>query len=920
MRIRNSFNWCSWQRRRSRVGSWGCTVAWTLFLVFGITCNAEEPATSPVKVLYIIPSSHWDLGFIHPPEEVMDAMKPHLDAVIRACAADPQFRWTIESVWQLEAWLDRTHDEALVKQLSNLLRSGQIELSAADGSMHTEFMGSEELNRLVYAAKSAERRFGMRAGVAMMNDVPGFSMRLPQVLARSGVGYVITGSNIFFGGGTSLTPGKMPIYWRSPNGSKVLMWQTQGKKGGYTEALADYYIDPDARDPYEHTKFYPKEWEGLPNLEIMQRGIHKLLAEYAAAGYKHSIAALLYMHDGIGPEYELHGLIPNVRAWNAAGRSPRLVIATPAEFFAAMEHESGFPTYTGDWSGLWSAVKLNSPAMSADARWLQDQLPQVETLWTLVTHLGSDAIYPSSDISADYKKLFIYDEHNGSGQGGWPKLLSQAEVLEQNQQYANYLQSARASVTDLLTKGMVRLATVPRTTSKQRLVLVYNPTSWPFSGLAHLPGTGESTIRDAMSGREMKTQRDESGTEYFEVHDVPPLGYRTYILDPANPAAVSGTLMDSTLRSPFFEVKLDHQTEAITQITDRRTHQVILDADHGDFAGQLIRDPGNHQGSEPAGNVVFHYEHGPLFDQVRIERPSTYWPQTIISLPSDQPRIDLSETLDRTKMPFVPNGQPSSKYSFGFSFSAANGSQRLVNNGEELYRFPEDLLPGARHDAVVPRHTLEWNTHVAGNPYQIMLTQEQSYFDELPLTACGSASSGCISGTRVAVMLKSDQAETRDKGVVSFPTYEPGYPTLYTFNFSLSAAAGGPDPVAAQKFEAQDTLRAILLPSGFQPRRWEQSLLTVSAPNVVVQVLKPSHNGRAGDLTLRLHEIAGHDTTVSLKSVIPINHISETTMTEDKELQTGLSPKAIRLTAYQTLTLHLTTGELATAQRSERVQ
>ncbi len=37
-------------------------------------------------------------------------------------------------------------------------------------------------------------------------------------------------------------------------------------------------------------------------------------------------------------------------------------------------------------------------------------------------------------------------------------------------------------------------------------------------------------------------------------------------------------------------------------------------------------------------------------------------------------------------------------------------------------------------------------------------------------------------------------------------------------------------------------------------------------------------------------------------------------MTEDKELQTGLSPHAIQLTAYQTLTLRITTGASVTAQ------
>jgi hypothetical protein len=160
-------------------------------------------------------------------------------------------------------------------------------------------------------------------------------------------------------------------------------------------------------------------------------------------------------------------------------------------------------------------------------------------------------------------------------------------------------------------------------------------------------------------------------------------------------------------------------------------------------------------------------------------------------------------------------------------------------------------------------------------------------------------------------MLKSDQAETRDQGVVSFPSYEPGYPTRYTYNFSLTASPGEPDPVAAQHFQAQDTLASVVLPPGLQPRQWSQSLLSVNAPNVIVQVLKPSLDDRAGDMTLRLREIAGRDTTVSLHSVIPINRISETTMTEDKELNTGLSQQAIRLTAFQTLTLRLTTGASA---------
>jgi hypothetical protein len=207
-----------------------------------------------------------------------------------------------------------------------------------------------------------------------------------------------------------------------------------------------------------------------------------------------------------------------------------------------------------------------------------------------------------------------------------------------------------------------------------------------------------------------------------------------------------------------------------------------------------------------------------------------------------------------------------------------------------------------------------WSTQQGTHPYQLMLTQQQSFYDELPVQPCRTGVADCLPSVRVVAMLKSDQAETRDQGVVSFPSYEPGYSTRYIFNFSLTASPGQPDPVAAQRFEARDTLTAVALPPKLQPKQWMQSLLSVNAPNVIVQALKPSLDDMAGDLTLRLREIAGRDTVVRLSSVISINRISETTMTEDKELETGLSPQAIRLTAYQTLTLRLTTGASAKGQ------
>lgn len=832
-------------------------------------------------------------------------MKPHLDAVIEACKTDPQFRWTIESVWQLQAWLDRTHDPAQVDRLTALLRSGQIELSAADGSMHTEFMGSEELNRLIYAARSAGKRFGIDPQVAMMNDAPGFSFRLPQVLARSGVKYFITGSNIAFGGGTSLWPGRMPFYWEGPDGSRVLMWQTQSKDGGYTEGMATYYLAPSVEDPYLHTRFYPKEWSGLPDLEITQRGIETLLRKYNDAGYEHSAAAVLFMHDGIGPEYELNGLLPNVRAWNAAGKLPHLVVATPSEFFAYIVAHDGksLPVYRGDWSGLWSHVKLNSPAMSADARWLQDRLPQTETLWSLLRMDGIDAKYPTSDLAGDYQHLFVYDEHNGAGQGGWPKVMTRNEVLEQNQQYSSLLRSARSSVDQLLQIG---LAQIPKSagSATANTILVFNPLDSTASHLVLLRDTpGSFSFRDVSTGKVVPSQRLSSGELCFEARDVPPIGYRAYTLETAQESQALPISDDTVLSSPFFKVELDPSTGAVIRITDLRQHRIIVDAARGGKAAELEVAPASRWAISLPRAVIRH-ESGPVLDRVVIERPQSLWPRTVITLPQLNPTVHITESLDRNRMPFVPYKGEGIDLSFAFRFSLPDSAQRWIEDGNGLYRFPQEMLSGARTDAAVPRHVLVWSTN-AGTGYSVMLSQREAFFDNFKAGADRSKSP-IVDGVDIEAMVKSDQSDTSDAGVTTIDSFEPDYPALKEFSFDIAASTGPPDPAAAYRNGMNEEYQAVMLPHGVTPQRPVASLLSVSASNVIIQDLKPSIDGEMDHYMLRLQEVAGHATRLRLRLSVPVTSIAETSLTEDRILRSGLSANNIMLTPHQTMTLRLT--------------
>src|SRR5688572_32518139 len=83
-------------------------------LSLGVFAQARLPS-SPIKTIYVIPSSHYDFGFVEPPNAIRERAARHIDEVIRVAEADKDFRWTIESVWQVNEWLKRQKKPSSVR-------------------------------------------------------------------------------------------------------------------------------------------------------------------------------------------------------------------------------------------------------------------------------------------------------------------------------------------------------------------------------------------------------------------------------------------------------------------------------------------------------------------------------------------------------------------------------------------------------------------------------------------------------------------------------------------------------------------------------------------------------------------------------------------------------------------------------------
>jgi hypothetical protein len=199
------------------------------FLLFSAAVSAqpdrfELPAsqrTGSIRKIFVLHHSHLDIGFTLPADQVARDYKDSIDTAVRLVRENPDFRWTIESAWMLQQWLLRTQDEKAINELGTLMREGRISLGVAFGNMHSGLLGSEEMNRLVYLGESFRKRFGVKGAVAYQNDVPGFSWAYPRIFAQSGVKYLITGLNLFIGGGNDLGVKHTPFYWVGPDGSRV---------------------------------------------------------------------------------------------------------------------------------------------------------------------------------------------------------------------------------------------------------------------------------------------------------------------------------------------------------------------------------------------------------------------------------------------------------------------------------------------------------------------------------------------------------------------------------------------------------------------------------------------------------------------------------------------------------------------------
>ena len=871
-------------------------------IIGAIVMHFLSQASPRIKRVYVVFTSHIDTGFDRPMDEMERRCKSIIDDAINKCLTYSDFHWTIENMWQLETWLSMTTKQEEVKQLFRLIADGKIEVGAAWDDVYTGFLGYEDINRLFYPAKRIEETYNVSFNTVIMDDLPGYSWALPQALNRSGLKYFLTGINClndYWGSGTSIPLKDLPFYWEGPDGSRVLTWISFGS---YTEGLWLWGLS------LSYTEMCHK----------IQRAIQK----WEEAKYPFDAILVMHAHDSINCTLAVKAL-ENMRRWNAEGNTPRLIAATPSDFFKYMEEKYGgqFKAYSGDWTSSWDAGKQSLlPRGTAMVRWARDHLTVAEKIWSINSLLYGET-YPSDEFNDVYRRMFTWLDHTESAHT--PDWFTREEMERDVRLRHKLANISYTKVKSLLQSGFERLVSSVETIRPS--ILVFNPLSWSRTGLVRIRLNETLFYRsfeliDTETNISVPYQKVPETLEIvFIAERVPSIGYKKYeILFTETPPVFHEkvTATGNIVENDFYKVTIDANNGYILSIIDKRTGRELVNQGSKSCFNQLckLNSSGWTYSTVPTGRVSIKAVSGPVFGKLIVERGGSPFIKSEYILYSKLERIDVVNYFDYVAFGSAPHYKPVYYYiACPFNLSIHRIEARSERANYFLPCSGEKHLPGAYKRLFYNQHCLDLNE---GERYGVTVSTRQTYVntlnDKMPSRSSISPRRWAPTEATWLELICSieDLKKTTDQGVVRF-NWEPSSSPILVSEYSIRSYQGSFNPINASRlgWEFNVPLLASYLEAGQKGPLKSSSLsfFNLDKQNIQIITIKKAEFGDSKGFILRLQEISGNQTTAHLYTSTNVVEAKESSILEEDLDKQPLPVNPIEFTIqpYQTLTIRV---------------
>jgi hypothetical protein len=836
-------------------------------LTSGDATRTVDVAFAPVRRwrVFLVNHSHTDIGFTHTYRDCIEIHVKNLRLALEMIEvtagwpSDSRMRWTVESAWQLQHYLQAYPEDR--QRIAAAVRAGLLEIEALYIHSYFDILSREQLVRSLTYAEDIRHELDIPITSAMICDVPGCSWSLVDLLAASDIPYLAMAPNNFIAPFHAQTNLERPFIWQGPAGGRVTVWFTGDPSWAYIEG---------ARLGF---------WDSLATVE---ERLPARLQEMAADDYPYDLVQFQ-----LGSDNRPLRLLPAsiAREWNATYLSPKIEIATTSQFFRSMEARYGdrFPVVSGEWQSSWSETSLHYPHEAALSRRNHHTLRDWEGFAAIGAWMNEAYSPPQQAIDDAFDASLLFDEHGGP-KGIWLPRSEDEALAAIVQGYEIFeAQTIPASVGR---EAALAAATGAQRTGDDPVAVVWNLCPWVRSGPVEIDAPSGTTVMRAIDEVTGSPAPVASASDRVVLHvsDVPAFGYRRYRLTtepgdtvdwPVLPPAIETGEGAATLVNDRLSVQVDASGH-ITSLVERVSGRELIDSSQW-----------------PGGNAFTRYRtapHGPglggdfnadrrLYDGVPIEgwvvEPGHVETRDVVTSASPGvARIETSAEIDgsyrwesvvtlhpdwleiRNRLSWLD--LPPDPEMLYVVFPFALNQPEIRHASQFVIVDPRrQTLSGSNHDTFAIQEWVDVSASDAG----VTVTS-----DDLPLVDYGGIN-----------MRQFKRQVEPERGVLAFRAAalhnappEPGSPwgklPYLELRFAIRPYAGPFDPMAAHRFgeEQASPLVARSLPPR-HPGEWRQpsaGFVAIESESGLIVGLKPARDGRG--VILRIWESAGRRTVVRL--------------------------------------------------------
>lgn len=401
--------------------------------------KAEVPMPSKKWTIYAIHHSHTDIGYTERQEKIeqfhVDFIRQALHIATEAHAGTkPEwkgFRWTCETFWAVERFLEEASDEEKDAFARAIIR-GDIELSGTYLNM-TELPDYDLLRSIHSKAQAYAATIGHKIDSAMTADINGYGWGYASSLLENGIEHLFSCIHTHHGM-YALGRKQLPFWWETKDGKRLLVWNGEhymfGNELGFCpNALGKYMI----RDEFSHMLIEPEEIHN----EIASIRIHRYVSQLEKEQYPYNFVPVMLSGLGTDNASPNARIIEWITEWNKQhGDQITVKMVSLSEFFARLKEEdlSQLPVHQGDWPDWWTDGVSSTPMHTQIYRDAQRILRKVKKL-----DPQQEAV-SQSELDACEQALVMYAEHT------WGYHSSIGEPWHKNVQLLEVRKQANAAI------------------------------------------------------------------------------------------------------------------------------------------------------------------------------------------------------------------------------------------------------------------------------------------------------------------------------------------------------------------------------------------------------------------------------------------------------------------------------------------